>query len=124
LQNSLLHGEPRSFIDINAIDHAGVDRRDRPGDGPFADPAGENLAVVRIDFLAVVESPDRRIGRKDNGRRDDGAKQRAAANFIGAGNETVTSRSQSVFRTALALPAGAFVLRLPFGQQLVLLSTD
>ncbi len=103
-----LHGEARSLVDVDAVDSGGIDGGDGPGDGAFANALGEHFAAIRIDLLAVVEPANGSVGRKNDRACHDCAEQRAAADFVGAGDERETARAQFPFEISLALPARAF----------------
>src|SRR5665213_1153599 len=102
--NGHLHGETRSFVDINAVDCRGIDGGNGPCNSALANAIGQNLPPLRFNLFAVVQTADGRIRRQNDGSGDDGSEERAAPNLIGARYETETARAQFPLESSLTFP--------------------
>ena len=67
---------------------------DTDGDRVLADRAGEPFAAIGVEPLGVVETHEHAAGREDDGRRNDGAGERAAPGFIDSGDEKIPAAAQ------------------------------
>ncbi len=90
------------LINVDGIDHGGVNGGDGESDGALADALGEDFAALGFELLAIVETADGAIGGKDDGGGDDGAEEGAAADLIDPGNGVETARAQFPLQRSLA----------------------
>ena len=80
------HGLAAGLIDIPGINARRIDFRDCPRNGMFADAKGEFAAALRRELLRIVQADDAALGIEDDGRRNDGAEEGAAAGFVESGD--------------------------------------
>jgi hypothetical protein len=83
-QHRFAHGETRRMIDVDLVDACRIDRRNRPGDGMFANPRRQLFATLGQQQLGIAQ-PAKAVAAIENHRRGHHRpKQRAAPNFIDA----------------------------------------
>lgn len=85
------------------IDFEGIDRRDRPRGGVFADASTQYLAAFRRKLFAVAKSADLAVWRENNGSSKDRPKEGAAAHFVDTGNEAKSLGTGLTLVLAVAL---------------------
>ena len=91
------HGEPRGLQEIDPVDLGDRRRGDGPGEGAFADQAGELLAAGFVELLGIVQAVDGPVGIEDHRAGEDGAEQAAAPGLIDSGDKPVAVEPGGVF---------------------------
>src|SRR5215469_13664956 len=82
------HGEKRRPIDVELVDPGYVDGGNGVSDGVAFDALGQLFASRLIEQFGIAQALDAVVGLEDHGGGNDGAEQRASANFVHAGNES------------------------------------
>jgi hypothetical protein len=80
------HGKTAGPVDIDGIDLFHTGESNRPGDCRRLDVGGEPLARRRIELLGIIDSRYARARRKYDCRCRHGARERAHARLVHAGD--------------------------------------
>jgi hypothetical protein len=72
------------------IDLESIGGGNAPSYGAFADSGSQNFTAFGDKLLAIAETSDGAIRRKDDGRREDRAKEGATSDFVYAGDPLKT----------------------------------
>ena len=92
------HGEERGLADVDAVDGCGVDGGDGEGYGFQADFGIELVALLFGELLGVGEAGEAAAFGQDDCGGYDGAEERAAANFVQAGDLEKAGLASGVFQ--------------------------
>lgn len=98
LDRELHRGQARTQ-DVARVDLAGFDHADSDCDGASTHTSLDALATLGVDAFGVVEAGNDAVVRKDDGRRDDGAREGAAPRLVDAGNPEITAAAELLFGT-------------------------
>ena len=96
------HGLAAGLIDVPRVDALGIDFRDGPGNGMFANARGKFHAALCGKFFRIVEADNAPLGIENHRGGDDRAEERAAAGFIEPGNAHPAKLSRRSLETGRA----------------------
>src|SRR5437588_7857979 len=76
------HSLARSLINVPRVNALGVDFRDGPGEGVFANAFAELGAAFRGEFFRVIKADNSALGIENHCGGDHRAKQRASSGLV------------------------------------------